>query len=94
MANLKNLAALHPVQLTLPKDPDYDFKRQQQQAQYDTCSIASSTHFTVVNGFGRPSTNHRKSWCARNHLTVLISTMSLLFMLGLLGGIMYIERKC
>lgn len=79
-ANLANLAAIHPPTVTASK-------------QIDTASVASSTHFTVVNGLGRPTTVYRKSWCARNQLTVLVCTMSFLFMVGLLAGILYMESK-
>lgn len=79
-ANLANLAAIHPPTVTAPK-------------QIDTASVASSTHFTVVNGLGRPTTVYRKSWCARNQLTVLVCTMSFLFMIGLLAGILYMESE-
>lgn len=79
-ANLANLAAIHPPTVTTPK-------------QMDTASVASSTHFTVVNGLGRPVKVYRKSWCARNQLTVLVCTMSFLFMVGLLAGILYMESE-
>ncbi|XP_018053435.1 PREDICTED: uncharacterized protein LOC108690573 [Atta colombica] len=79
-ANLANLAAIHPPTVTAQK-------------QMDTASVASSTHFTVVNGLGRPTTVYRKSWCARNQLTVLVCTMSFLFMVGLLAGILYMEMR-
>ncbi|KAK1126876.1 hypothetical protein K0M31_004497 [Melipona bicolor] len=79
-ANLANLAAIHPPTVTAPK-------------QMDTASVASSTHFTVVNGLGRPTTVYRKSCCARNQLTVLVCTMSFLFMIGLLLGILYMEMR-
>ncbi|KAK2587778.1 hypothetical protein KPH14_003883 [Odynerus spinipes] len=79
-ANLANLAAIHPPTVTAPK-------------QMDTASVASSTHFTVVNGLGRPVTVYRKSWCARNQLTVLVCTMSFLFMVGLLAGILFMEMR-
>jgi hypothetical protein len=80
-ANLANLAAIEPPRVTQPK-------------QLDTASMASSTHFTVVNGLGRPSTAYRKSWCARNQLTVLVCTMSFLFMIGLFAGVLYMESEC
>ncbi|XP_011500192.1 PREDICTED: uncharacterized protein LOC105364042 isoform X2 [Ceratosolen solmsi marchali] len=79
-ANLANLAAIEPPRVTAPK-------------QLDTASMASSTHFTVVNGLSRPSTAYKKSWCARNQLTVLVCTMSFLFMLGLLAGVLYMEMR-
>ncbi|XP_066586452.1 uncharacterized protein [Prorops nasuta] len=79
-ANLANLAVMHPPTVTVPK-------------QVDTVSVASSTHFTVVNGLGRPSPVYRKSWCARNRLTVLVCTMCFLFMVGLFIGILYMEMS-
>ena len=79
-ANLANLATMHPPTVTVPK-------------QADTASVASSTHFTVVNGLGRPPKVYRKSWCARNKLTVLVCTTSFLFMVGLLAGILLMESK-
>ncbi|XP_046753040.1 uncharacterized protein LOC124416160 isoform X1 [Diprion similis] len=79
-ANLATLAALYPPTVTSPKP-------------IDTASVASSTHFTVVNGLGRPTKVYKKSWCARNQLTVLICTMSFLFMVGLLAGVLYMEMR-
>ncbi|XP_033226446.1 uncharacterized protein LOC117178852 isoform X2 [Belonocnema kinseyi] len=79
-ANLANLATMHPPTVTAPK-------------QVDTASVASSTHFTVVNGLGRPPKVYRKSWCARNKLTVLVCTTSFLFMIGLLAGILLMEMR-
>ncbi|XP_046421977.1 uncharacterized protein [Neodiprion pinetum] len=79
-ANLATLAALYPPTVTSPKP-------------IDTVSVASSTHFTVVNGLGRPTKVYKKSWCARNQLTVLICTMSFLFMVGLLAGVLYMEMR-
>ncbi|XP_014213187.1 uncharacterized protein LOC106642816 [Copidosoma floridanum] len=79
-ANLANLAALHPPRITAPK-------------QLDTASVASSTHFTMVNGLSRPNSGYRKSWCARNQLTVLVCTMSFLFMIGLLAGVIYMDMR-
>ncbi|XP_015605884.1 uncharacterized protein LOC107272844 isoform X2 [Cephus cinctus] len=79
-ANLATFAAMHPPTVSTPKP-------------VDTASVASSTHFTVVNGLGRPTKVYKKSWCARNQLTVLICTMSFLFMVGLLAGILYMEMR-
>ncbi|KAJ8668831.1 hypothetical protein QAD02_000090 [Eretmocerus hayati] len=82
-ANLANLAAMHPPRITASKQPE----------ELDSASVASSTHFTVVNGLGRPSNTYQKSWCARNQLTVLVCTMSMLFMLGLLAGVLYMDVR-
>lgn len=79
-ANLATLAAIHPPTVTAAKP-------------MDTASVASSTHFTVINGIGRPTTVYKKSWCARNQLTVLVCTMCILFMIGLLAGVLYMEGK-
>ncbi|XP_043273018.1 uncharacterized protein [Venturia canescens] len=80
-ANLSSLAAAHPPIVTAINK------------SIDTASVASSTHFTVVNGIGKPATTTKKSWCARNQLTVLVSTMSLLFMIALLLGVLYMEVR-
>ncbi|XP_044013601.1 uncharacterized protein LOC122855956 [Aphidius gifuensis] len=79
-ANLASLAAMHPPTITAPKS-------------MDNVSVASSTHFTVVNGLGRPTTVYKKSWCARHQVTVLVCTMSFLFMVGLIVGVVYMEMK-
>ncbi|XP_034944152.1 uncharacterized protein [Chelonus insularis] len=79
-ANLANLAVIQPPLISSPKS-------------MDTVSVASSTHFTVVNGLGRSTITYKKSWCARHQLTVLVCTMSLLFMIGLLAGVLYMEMR-
>ncbi|XP_008549190.1 uncharacterized protein LOC103572380 [Microplitis demolitor] len=75
-----NLAAIHPPTIV-------------PQKSLDTVSVASSTHFTVVNGLGRSAVMYKKSWCARHQLTVLVCTMSFLFMVGLLAGVLYMEMR-
>ncbi|CAD6228621.1 GSCOCG00006465001-RA-CDS [Cotesia congregata] len=77
-----NLAAIQPPTLV-----------PQKQKSADAVSVASSTHFTVVNGLGRSVVMYKKSWCARHQLTVLVCTMSFLFMVGLLAGVLYMESK-
>ncbi|XP_015119413.1 uncharacterized protein LOC107042747 [Diachasma alloeum] len=79
-ANLATLATMHPPRITSPKT-------------LDSISVASSTHFTVVNGLGRPMAVYKKSWCARHQLTVLVCTMSFLFMVGLFAGILWMEIR-
>lgn len=61
----------------------------------DQVSIASSTHFTVVNGFGRSNVKPKSNSICRQgrQITILIVTMSVLFMIGIIGAIYLMERK-
>ncbi|KAK9512499.1 hypothetical protein O3M35_000908 [Rhynocoris fuscipes] len=62
--------------------------------EVDTCSIASSTHFTMVN-YGNVRTKERKqSCCAKHHISALVITMCALFLLGLIAAVYYIDSKC
>ncbi|XP_011307990.1 uncharacterized protein [Fopius arisanus] len=79
-ANLAKLTAMHPSNITKSKT-------------VDNLSVASSTHFTVINGVGRPTAVYKKSWCARHQLTVLVCTMSFLFLMGLFAGILWMEIR-
>ncbi|XP_014239875.1 uncharacterized protein LOC106661158 [Cimex lectularius] len=59
----------------------------------DACSIASSTHFTMVN-FGNTKCKERKqSCCAKHHISALVITMCALFLVGLSAAIYYIEMR-
>ena len=69
--------------------------------EFDTVSIASSTHFTVVNGMSRFDNDKskisplRKILCNKSHqITILILTMSLIFLMGILLAIYLLESKC
>lgn len=58
----------------------------------DAASNASSTHFTVVNGFG--GSRHRqpkKSACCCNLITAVIVSMTILFMIIIFGVIIFAE---
>lgn len=61
----------------------------------DTISMASSTHFTMVNGEGGPSRKTQSSGiCSRGkQVTVLITTMSLLFLLVIIGMVYALELR-
>lgn len=60
----------------------------------DTISMASSTHFTVVNGIGRQPKVPKSGLCDRGHqITVLIVTMSIFFMIGICAAIYFMESK-
>ncbi|CAO1403611.1 unnamed protein product [Diamesa hyperborea] len=62
---------------------------------FDQLSIASSTHFTVVNGFGRSNINRKSNSICRDgrQITILIVTMSVLFMAGIIGAIYFMEMR-
>lgn len=58
----------------------------------DAISMASSTHFTVVNGMGGPQRVSKGGICSRGHqITILIVSMSIFFMIGILGAIYLLE---
>lgn len=60
----------------------------------DTMSMASSTHFTVVNGIGGPQHTNKEGICSRGHqITVLILTMSLMFLIGIMSAVFVLESK-
>lgn len=60
----------------------------------DTISIASSTHFTVVNGMGGPQRKIKNGLCSRGHqITVLILSMSFVFLVGIVGAVFFLECK-
>lgn len=58
----------------------------------DSVSIASSMHFTVVNVNQRPK-NKQRSCCSKHQLTILVITMSVLFLVGIISAIFFIESK-
>lgn len=61
----------------------------------DQVSIASSTHFTVVNGFGRSNIKPKSNSLCRQgrQITILIVTMSILFMIGIMSAIYFMDSK-
>lgn len=61
---------------------------------FDTVSMASSTHFTVVNGIGRQPKVPKSGLCDRGkQITVLIVTMSIIFMIGIIAAVYFMESK-
>lgn len=60
----------------------------------DTASLASSTHFTVVNGVERRKSKPLPSCCWHSHqLTALVVAMSLIFLVGILLAVLYLEMR-
>ncbi|CAO1403602.1 unnamed protein product [Diamesa hyperborea] len=90
-----NIINIHPSNLLSP----YNTKPSQTLAtktkDLDQLSMASSTHFTVVNGFGRSTINRKSnSICRRGQqVSILITTMSILFMAGLVAAVYILEMR-
>lgn len=64
-----------------PKDPDQ-------------LSIASSTHFTIVNGCGRSNLKSHNSFCRHGRqITILIVTMTAFFIIGILLILYLMDRR-
>ncbi|XP_004931901.1 uncharacterized protein LOC101746542 [Bombyx mori] len=62
----------------------------------DATSIASSTHFTVVNGYTKQCPNKENKSCCCNHshqITVLVITMTILFSACILAAICFVEMR-
>lgn len=77
--------------VSIPIDSNFRLGRAK---EYDTMSIASSTHFTMVNGIGGPQKVKSGGICRRGQqITVLIVTMSLIFLIGILGAVYFLECK-
>ncbi|XP_066901826.1 uncharacterized protein [Halyomorpha halys] len=58
----------------------------------DATSLASSTHFTMINypGYTREK---RQSICARHHVSAIVLSMSALFLIGLIAAVYYIDMR-
>jgi hypothetical protein len=60
----------------------------------DQMSIASSTHFTLINGCGRANLKSQNSFCRHGRqITILVVTMTTLFTIGILGILYLMDRK-
>lgn len=60
----------------------------------DQQSVASSTHFTIVNGFGTPKRFQDTSVCRRSRqITILIVTMTVLFMIAICVTVFLMESE-
>lgn len=63
--------------------------------QLDALSIASSTHFTMINGFGRTaSKTSGRGCCCCKPIAAVIITMTGLFLLIIGGVVLMAECKC
>ncbi|XP_052862505.1 uncharacterized protein LOC128269164 [Anopheles cruzii] len=60
----------------------------------DSVSVASSTHFTMVNGVGGPQRVPKSGICSSGHrITILIMTMSFIFMIGICAAVFLLEMR-
>lgn len=60
----------------------------------ETQSIASSTHFTLVNGITRIKTQPLSTCCCQSHqLTTLVFTTSSIFLVAIIMAVIYLESK-
>ncbi|KAL4130698.1 hypothetical protein QTP88_008099 [Uroleucon formosanum] len=62
----------------------------------DTLSVASSNHFTIVNGIGHNRHKSRKPTtccCEQHQLTVLVISMTIVFFLTIVYCIYYVHRR-
>ncbi|XP_030026419.1 uncharacterized protein LOC115444689 [Manduca sexta] len=63
---------------------------------HDAASVASSTHFTVVNGYTKHRTGKEPKSCCCDHshqITVLVISMTILFSACILAAICFVEMR-
>ncbi|KAF2905562.1 hypothetical protein ILUMI_00610 [Ignelater luminosus] len=68
--------------------PINDFKK----SDPDNASVASSTHFTVVNVNARTQGKSR-GFCRKHQLSVLVISMSIIFTIGILAAVWCLEMR-
>lgn len=99
LLNVQNLAKHTELKQNEEKqDNHWMFNQHQQRSKpkdLDQVSIASSTHFTLVNGCGRDSNvKTNSSFCRHDRkITILTMTMTLVFIIGIIIAIYFMERK-
>lgn len=74
---------------------DFHYHNNLRRKEHDQLSIASSTHFTLVNGCGRSSNlKSQSSFCRHGRqITILIVTMTIFFTIGILFVLYLMDRK-
>ncbi|XP_075159903.1 uncharacterized protein LOC142233020 isoform X2 [Haematobia irritans] len=86
--NAKGLASQNAV---IDIDPNLNFIKTKDM---DTVSIASSMHFTMVNGEAGANKKTKKGLCDRGRqVTVLIISMSTIFLLLIMGMVYALEMR-
>lgn len=105
-ANLARLNKLHKNTATKKTNPSTMVNREititvdsmttasNKPKENDSASNASSTHFTMINGFGGSRVKqHTKPVCCCNDITAVIVSMTILFMFIIFGVIIFAECK-
>jgi hypothetical protein len=105
VANLENFTKMQSMTdknfPSITEHQQYDAKQPsiainiEKTKDMDQISIASSTHFTVVNGFGRSNVKPKSNSICRQgrQITILIVTMSILFMIGICGVLYFMDQR-
>lgn len=90
----KRVPPMSDDSITVDIPPDVFERQLGKTKDFDSVSMASSTHFTVVNGIGRQPKVPKSGLCDRGRqITVLIVTMSVVFMIGIIAAVYFMESK-
>ncbi|CAH0728743.1 unnamed protein product, partial [Brenthis ino] len=93
---MANAVVSIPEESRDPTDTFWSDVKRGSNAGPDAASVASSTHFTVVNGFTkhRPSKEPKSCCCNHSHqITVLVISMTILFSACILAAICFVEMR-
>lgn len=104
MANLEQFTKLHEERENRWTGPEDRSRKalnihtelsQHRAKDLDQVSVASSTHFTVVNGFGQANARPKSSSVCSpgRQITILITIMSVLFAIVIIGMIYLMDRE-
>ncbi|KAG5681003.1 hypothetical protein PVAND_010472 [Polypedilum vanderplanki] len=76
------------------KQQDFHHNHNNKAKEHDQLSIASSNHFTLINGCGRANLKSQNSFCRHGRqITILIVTMTTIFTIGILGILYFMDRR-
>lgn len=94
---LGSYAAKRDIEVPIPEEVDdfWNGVKQNANKSQDACSVASSTHFTLVNGFSRIRNDKVKTCCCdhSHQITVLVIFMTILFSACILAAICFVESE-
>lgn len=79
-----------------PLDSVWNGVKRSSASGRDAASVASSTHFTVVNGYTKHRTDKESASCCCSHshqITVLVISMTILFSACILAAICFVESE-
>ncbi|XP_059614174.1 uncharacterized protein LOC132260212 [Phlebotomus argentipes] len=91
----RSSASRYFANITLPPTlEDVNPQLEGRTKDLDAVSMASSTHFTVVNGMGGQQHIAKSGFCKRGHqITILILSMSFVFLIGILAAVFLLEMR-